>query len=57
MYKYCVTEQSARRQRELENGLLQAMCSRKYEDISISELCQQIGVPILPGTFGYRFKT
>ncbi|MBQ8264023.1 MAG: TetR/AcrR family transcriptional regulator [Oscillospiraceae bacterium] len=45
MYKRCVTEQSARRQRELENGLLNAMLSRGYESISISELCDELGVP------------
>lgn len=45
MYKRCVTEQSARRQRELEAGLLKAMCSHRFEDISISELCDQLGVP------------
>lgn len=45
MYKLCKTEQSAARQRELEEGLLQAMGSRHYDEISVSDLCQQIGVP------------
>ncbi len=45
MYKLCKTEQSARRQRELEAGLLAAMKTRRYEDITISELCEQMGVP------------
>lgn len=45
MYKRCVTEQSARRQRALEAGLLAAMSSHRYEDISISELCDAMGVP------------
>ncbi len=45
MYKLCKTEQSARRQRELEQGLLQAMLSESYEEISISDLCQRMGVP------------
>lgn len=45
MYKRCVTEQSARRQRELEAGLLNAMCAHRYEDISVSELCDSLGVP------------
>lgn len=45
MYKRCVTEQSARRQRELEAGLLAAMATRQYEDISISDLCDTMGVP------------
>ena len=45
MYKLCKTEQSARRQRQLELGLLKAMQQRNYEEISISELCQSMGVP------------
>lgn len=45
MYKLCKTDQSARRQRELELGLLEAMKTRRYEDISISELCAGLQVP------------
>ena len=45
MYKLCKTEQSARRQRELEYGLLQAMLSKNYEDISSSDLCDQLQIP------------
>ena len=45
MYKLCKTEQSAARQRQLEQGLLQAMLTQQYEDISISELCDRLGVP------------
>ena len=45
MYKLCKTEQSARRQRQLEDGLLAAMQNMRYEDISISDLCQQLGIP------------
>lgn len=45
MYKLCKSEQSARRQRELELGLLEAMQTRLYEDISISELCDQMCIP------------
>ena len=45
MYKLCKTEQSAARQRQLEQGLLQAMRTQHYEDISISELCDRLGVP------------
>jgi len=41
----CKTEQSARRQRELELGLLEAMKTQRYEDISISELCGTLGIP------------
>lgn len=45
MYKLCKTEQSARRQRQLELGLLKAMQQRSYEEISISELCESMCVP------------
>ena len=45
MYKLCKTEQSARRQRQLEEGLLKAMEQHQYEDISISELCETMDVP------------
>ena len=45
MYKLCKTEQSARRQRELEQGLLEAMLQMPYEEISVSDLCDSLGVP------------
>lgn len=45
MYKRCVTEQSARRQRELEMGLLSMLKTRRYEDITVSDLCEEMGVP------------
>ena len=45
MYKNCQTEQSALRQRELEQGLLQLMLRRNYEDISVSDLCEQMNIP------------
>lgn len=45
MYKLCKTELSAKRQRELELGLLKAMRTKAYEDISISELCDQMQIP------------
>lgn len=45
MYKQCRTEQSAQRQRRLEEGLLQAMQNQRYEDISVSDLCDQMGIP------------
>lgn len=44
MYKICKTEQSAARQRELEQGLLRAMTNRRYEDIAIIDLCQAMGI-------------
>ena len=45
MYKLCKTEQSARRQRELEQGLLAAMSTRQYEEITVSDLCDQMNIP------------
>lgn len=45
MYKKCQTEHSAQRQRELENGFLQLMLHKKYEDISVSDLCDHLQIP------------
>lgn len=45
MYKQCQTESSARRQRELEQGLLSVMQRKRFEEISVSDLCEEIGVP------------
>ena len=45
MYKICQTEQSAKRQRELEKGLLQMLQKQRFEDISISDLCDHLQIP------------
>ena len=45
MYKLCKTEQSANRQRELEHGLVAAMNTMRYEDITVSDLCQKMNIP------------
>lgn len=45
MYKQCITEQAARRQREIEHSLLQCMTTIRYEDITISDLCRSMGIP------------
>lgn len=45
MYKLCKTEQSATRQRQLEEGLLRAMETQRYEDISVSDLCDGLQIP------------
>ncbi len=45
MYKLCKTERSAARQREMEKGLMQLMMVRRYEDISVSDLCEHLQVP------------
>lgn len=45
MYKLCKTEQSAERQRRIEEGLLDMLQERRYEDISVSELCDRLQIP------------
>ena len=45
MYKHCQSEQSVKRQRELEQGLLQLMLRRNYEDITVSDLCDFLQIP------------
>lgn len=45
MYKLCKTEQSARRQQELEQALLAQMQMRHFDDISVSDLCEQMNIP------------
>ena len=45
MYKLCQTDQSTRRQRQLEHGLLQLMQKQNYEDISVSDLCEYMQIP------------
>lgn len=44
MYKLCKSEQSALRQRELEQQLLTMMNSVRYEDISVSDFCIHAGI-------------
>lgn len=45
MYKLCKTEQSALRQKQIEDALLELMGSVRYEDISVSDLCRKLGIP------------
>lgn len=45
MYKLCKSEQSAIRQRQLELGLLDMMGTRRYEDITVSKLCDYLQIP------------
>ena len=45
MYKICHSEESSRRQRELEAGLLRAMAHQSYAKITLTELCRELGVP------------
>ena len=45
MYNLCKTEQSALRQRQIEDTLLSEMAVRRYEGISVSDLCQKSAIP------------
>ena len=45
MYKICHTEESSRRQRQLEQGLLEALRHHPYEKITLTELCRQLDIP------------
>lgn len=45
MYKLCKIEQSSKRQREIEGVLLNLMLEKRYEDISVSEICERANMP------------
>lgn len=45
MYKICHTEESSRRQRELEQGFLKMLGSQPYARITLTELCRQLKIP------------
>ena len=45
MYKLCKTEQSANRQRAIENCLFDMLEGKSYEDITITELCERMDMP------------
>ena len=45
MYKLCKTEESATRQRKIENVLLSLMLKKHYDDISVSEICLAADIP------------
>ena len=45
MYKICQSDQSTKRQRELEQGLLHLMLKRNFEDITVSDICQYMKIP------------
>ena len=44
MYKHCNTEESARRQRQLEQCLLELMADTPFSNITIGQICQQADV-------------
>ena len=45
MYKLCKTEQSVKRQRHIENCLFEILKDKKYEEITITELCEKMNMP------------
>lgn len=45
MYKLCKTEQSVKRQRKIENCLFEILKEKKYEEITITELCDRMEMP------------
>ena len=45
MPKNCITEQSARRQRWIENGLLELMLRRTFDEITVTDLCRHLELP------------
>lgn len=44
MYKHCTTEESAHRQRQLEQCLLELMADTPYAGITIGQICAHAGV-------------
>ena len=45
MYKICHTEESSRRQRELEQGFLNLLQEQPYDKITLTDLCRQLNIP------------
>ncbi len=45
MYKLCKTEQSTKRQREIEESLLSLLENKHYESITVTELCERCEMP------------
>lgn len=44
MYKICISEDSAQRQRELEKKFLSVLISHPYDELSVSDLCRHLGI-------------
>lgn len=44
MYRHCVTEDTVRRQRQLEQLLLHTMEKKRYRDITVRDLCRDAGI-------------
>ena len=45
MYKICHSEESSRRQRELEQGFLNMLHTQPYNKITLTDLCRQLNIP------------
>ncbi len=45
MYKICQTEQTLQRQRQMEQGLLHLLQKKRFDDISVSDLCDYLHTP------------
>lgn len=45
MYKKCKTVQSCERQKEFEQTLIRMMEHTSYEEVTVSALCREMGVP------------
>ena len=45
MYKVCISEQAANRQHMIEQELLAVMETKRYEEITVCELCDRVGMP------------
>lgn len=45
MFKLCKTEESSKRQREIEQILLNLMLKKHYDEISVSEICVAAAIP------------
>ena len=45
MFKECKTEQSAKRQYEIEQTFLELLTTKDYKDITVSEVCEAANVP------------
>ena len=45
MYKLCKTEESTKRQKEIEEVLVKLMLEKHYDDISVSEICLAANIP------------
>lgn len=45
MPKTCITEQSARRQRWIEDGLIELMLHKPFDEITVTELCCSLSLP------------